>query len=228
MSVYYRVGRYPFLGLLRLLCRIDVDGLEHIPAEGPFILVPNHESLGDPILVQVFCPRQVYSMTKSTQFASPFFRWVLPRILAFPVRRYRVDPQAVRVTLRVLDEGGGVCIYPEGERSWDGRLQPFRRGALRVLLRSGVPVIPVGIRGMYQFWPRWLKRPRVVFKPRMPVTLRFGEPMELGRITDRDERERRLPELERRLRTELLRLTGRTEAQVGADAPEGSPVVPGS
>jgi len=195
------------IGILSWI-RIEVEGLENIPAIGPCVLVPNHQSLLDPFVVQGVCPREVATMTKSTQFGSPLFRWLLGRVSAFPVRRYRVDPQAVRVLMRRLSEGKVVCVYPEGERSWDGRLQPFRRGTMRVLLRAGVPVIPVGIQGMYDVWPRWRRRPRAG----RPVFVRFGSPLEFGALTTRAEREAALPEAERRIREAILTLSGAIDA----------------
>lgn len=181
----YQVGK--FLGrrvLAPLVARMDVAGTENVPRTGPFFLLPNHQSILDPILVQGFCPRRVHSMTKSTQFGSPIMYWLLPRIGAFPTRRYRIDPQTVRTALRLLDAGEGVGIYVEGERTWDGRMQPLRRGAVRLILKAGVPVVPVGIVGSYDVWPRWSKRPR-----RADVRVRYGPPLEFGRHDNRVERE---------------------------------------
>src|SRR5690606_30774042 len=111
-----------------LVGRLHVRGTEHVPASGPFLLIANHQSILDPILIQTFCPRTLHTMAKSTQFASPPMRWLMPRLKSFPVRRFEPDPQAVRLALRRLQEGHGVGIYIEGERSWDGRLQAPRRG----------------------------------------------------------------------------------------------------
>ncbi len=204
MTLLYRIIRPLARLVLSWYSHLTVSGVENIPSEGPFILLPNHQSLLDPFLVQGVCPRGIHSMTKSTQFASFPMRVILLRILGFPVRRYRIDPQSVRVLLRLLDEGRGVCVYPEGERSWDGALQPFRRGTLRVLLRAGAPVIPVGIEGGWDVWPRWSRRPR----PGRAVHLRFGAPITPEPIRSRKERERRLPEFERELRERLLELSG--------------------
>jgi len=151
----YGVARFLLRLLLPLRVRVAVEGVEHVPAEGAFVLVLNHQSVLDPILAQVACPRTVHSMTKSTQFRGRIWRWLLVRLAAFPTRRYRVDPQAVRTALRLLGEGKGVGIYPEGERSWDGRLQPLREGSVRLLLKAGVPVVPCGISGSYDVLPRW-------------------------------------------------------------------------
>lgn len=204
MTLVYRLARPIARGLTRLLCGIEVRGRGHVPREGPFVLVPNHQSILDPIVVQAFCPRLVHSMTKSTQFATGTGRWLVTRLHGFPVRRYRIDPQSVRIVLRRLEAGEGVCVYPEGERTWDGTLQPFRRGTLRVLLRAGAPVIPVGIDGTWDVWPRWRKLPRAG----VGIRLTFGEPIEFGAHRDRERREAALPDAERRLRTALLALSG--------------------
>jgi 1-acyl-sn-glycerol-3-phosphate acyltransferase len=207
----YRASRLLARGLLFSWARVEVEGLENIPRQGPFLLVPNHQSIMDPVVVQAFCPRIVHSMTKSTQFAHGFSRWLVPRLCGFPVRRYRIDPQAVRIVLRRLEEGQGVCIYPEGERTWDGTLQPFRRGTLRVLLRSGVPVIPVGVDGTYDVWPRWRRRPR----PGRTIRLRYGTPFEFGAHRDRATREAELPRTEALLREALIRLSGEADRKGG-------------
>lgn len=204
VTIWYRVGRVLVRWGVASIVRSKFQGLEHLPQAGPCILVPNHQSVLDPLLLQGGLPRAVDSMTKSTQFARWFFRWILPRIHAFPVRRYRVDPQSVRVLFRRLEEGRVVCVYPEGERSWDGRLQPFRRGTLRVLLRAGVPVIPVGIDGTFRVWPRWASRPRRGFT----AHIRIGEPLSFGELRDRQAREAALPRIERILREALLDLSG--------------------
>jgi 1-acyl-sn-glycerol-3-phosphate acyltransferase len=183
----YRGARALARILLHRVADITVEGVQNVPSAGPFLLLPNHQAALDPLLVQAHTPRIVRSMTKSTQFGSRVMGWLLPRLGAFPVRRYQVDGRAVASVLRLLDEGMGVCIYPEGERTWDGRIGPFRTGTLRVALRAldaGIPVIPVGISGMFELWPRWGRLERRM----RPVALRFGEPLELRTLvaTQRD------------------------------------------
>ena len=202
-TAIYRFLRTGVEAFFRLTLQIEVEGVENVPSEGPVLLLPNHQSILDPMLVQAFFPRPVHSMTKSTQFSSPLFRWLIPRILGFPTRRYRVDPQTVRVVLQRLDAGEVVGIYAEGERSWDAELQPFRRGTIRLLLKAGVPVIPCGITGSYDVWPRWSRRPK-----RRPVRIRYGKPLHFGRHDTREARDRLLPEasasLERALRQLMM------------------------
>jgi 1-acyl-sn-glycerol-3-phosphate acyltransferase len=187
---------------LAVICRMEVVGKENLPSSGPFIVVANHQSVLDPIMVQVACRRPLHTLTKSTQFASGFFRWILPRINAIPTRRYRIDPQAVRMVLRRLSEGKGVGIYPEGERSWDAHIQPFRRGTVRLLLKAGVPVVPCGVRGSYDVWPRWSRSIR-----RQEVSVTFGEPIRWPAMDTRRERDASLVEASRLLRDRLTALS---------------------
>lgn len=211
---WYKTVRGLLGAWLPTVADVRVSGREHVPASGPFFLVPNHQSVLDPIVIQCHCGRVVHTFTKSSQFRSPLFRFVLPRVNAIPVRRFRVDPQAVRVALRRLRAGEGVCVYPEGERSWDGTLQPFRRGTLRLLLGAGVPVVPAWVAGSYHVWPRWGRRPQ-----RGVVHVRFGPPLEFGRHEGRRERDAALPEAEARLVEAMLALAEGGE-------PGGSPRLP--
>ncbi len=177
-----------------LIGPVDVQGLEHMPPAGPVLVISNHQSILDPILIQSFCRRPMYTMAKSSQYGSRLMRWLLPRLLAFPVRRYQVDPQAVRTVLRHLRRGDAVGIYIEGERSWDGRLQRPRRGTLRLLLKSGVPIVPVAIAGSYDVLPRWDHGLR-----RAPVRIVFGEPIRFPRLDGRAQREAVLPDAAERV-----------------------------
>jgi 1-acyl-sn-glycerol-3-phosphate acyltransferase len=190
--ILYRVVRRLIHVLSYGWIRLRVEGKKNVPKRGPFILLVNHESFLDPLLVHAVCPRLLFSMTKSTQFAKPFMRWLVIRLggCGFPTRRYRVDPQTVRVALRFLDEGRGVGIFPEGERSWDGRLQPLRLGTIRLVLKAGVPVILCGVTGAYDVWPRWgnFRWWHFGFR-RPPVTVRFREPFDFGKHDDRADRE---------------------------------------
>lgn len=172
----------------RHLAGLHVEGLENIPAEGPFIVIANHESNLDPILIQAVIRRPVHAMAKSSQFKAPVVGPLAKRLLAFPVRRHQIDPQAVRIALRRLEAGHGVAVYIEGERCWDGRMQAARTGTVRLALKAGVPIVPCGISGAYEAWPRWARFPQF-----LPIRIRFGPPIHLPRLDDRRAREAALP-----------------------------------
>lgn len=200
----YMPARALFGGILRTLGPLEVEGLEHVPTQGPALLLPNHVSWLDPVAVQVACRRRVRALTKSTQFRGATMNWLLHELGAIPVRRYQPDLTAIRQLLRLFSEGEVVAIYPEGERSWDGTLGPFRRGTLRLISAIDVPVIPVGVRGTFERWPRWSKQPR-----RVPIQVRFGAPLVRPLGHTRAERERLVPTLAERLAHELTSLTTR-------------------
>jgi 1-acyl-sn-glycerol-3-phosphate acyltransferase len=204
-TAIYRFCRWLARSLWRLIGKLDVVGLENIPTEGPFILIVNHQSILDPVLIQAVCPRAVYAMTKSTQFSTPVVGWLMARhIHAFPVRRYQIDPQAVRYALHVLSIGEPVGIFVEGERSWDGRLQKPRLGSLRLILKSGVQVIPVTVDGTYDVWPRWHHGLR-----RAAVRVTFGKPLRFPQLDRREDREAALEETGRRIMAALAEQLGK-------------------
>jgi 1-acyl-sn-glycerol-3-phosphate acyltransferase len=109
--IIYRTAQLLVRTLWPLIGRLEVTGKENIPTDEPFILVGNHQSILDPILIQAVCPRPVRTMAKSTQFAAPVVGPLMPRLLSFPVRRYEVDPQSVRLMLRYLRQGNPVGVY---------------------------------------------------------------------------------------------------------------------
>lgn len=197
----YRIAQFLVRHLWPLIGRLHVHGLDHIPESGPFILLANHQSYLDPVLIQAVVRRPVHTFTKSTQFSTPL-GILLKRLNSIPVRRFEIDPQGVRSALRLLEAGEAVGIYVEGERSWDDRLQPPRLGSIRLVLKAGVPVIPAGISGAYDVWPRWGRLRRG------DVTIRFGSPIRFPRLEDRAAREPHLPEARDRIMTAIAELSG--------------------
>ena len=206
---FYRFMQLVVRALFPVVGKVQVAGLEHIPGEGPFLLVANHQSYLDPMIIQTVVRREVYTMAKSTQFSDRLTGGILRRLKSFPVRRFETDPQAVRIALRRLGEGCGVGIYIEGERSWDGRLQAPRLGALRLILKAGVPVVPCGVSGAYDVWPRWDRALK-----RGTVRVRFGEPLLFPRLDRKAAREAALDATRDRLMGELARLVGEGLAMV--------------
>jgi 1-acyl-sn-glycerol-3-phosphate acyltransferase len=151
----------------RALLRIRFEGVEHVPETGSVVIAPNHVSFMDPILVTIPVRRALHYMA-----LEPFFRVrglgaLMRWARAFPVQEGEADGPAVRRALRLLRQGEPLVIFPEGGRSPDGRLQPFRPGAFRLALAAGAPVVPVTIVGAFESWPvgRRLPRPgRVTIK----------------------------------------------------------------
>lgn len=168
---------------------IHVSGLENIPARGPFLVLPNHQSYLETMLVPAVMPRPVYAMAKSTQFNVPFFGWLMAQVFAFPVRRFEIDPQAIRFLMRRFGEGHGAMIFIEGERTWDGDVQAARHGVVRLALKTGIPVIPCRVDGAFEAWPRWSSLPQ-----KNPVQIRFFPALVLPTAKGRAQREAHLDE----------------------------------
>ena len=186
---------WPFFG------GIEVNGRENITDRGPYLLLSNHQSVLDPFFIQTWIPYPIHPLANSTQFAGPIFGAAMKRLYSFPVRRFQVDPQAVRTALRRLRAGYAVHVYVEGERSWDGIMRPPRAGTVRLALKAGVPIVPCAVAGAYDVWPRWDRRPR-----KGPVQVAFGTPFRLPQIDDRRRRNDAVPEASRRIMQEIASL----------------------
>jgi 1-acyl-sn-glycerol-3-phosphate acyltransferase len=174
------------LAILRPLLRLRIIGESSVPAKGPLLVVSNHLSNADPILLEAAFPRPLFFMGKAELFDIPPFRWLLRRFGGFPVERGTADRAALRHAVTVLGQDIALGIYPEGGRSHTGALVRGLPGAGLVALQSQAPVLPVAMTGTEYFPvngdipPR---RPRSV--PR-GVTVRFGEPFLVPtRVDDR-------------------------------------------
>jgi 1-acyl-sn-glycerol-3-phosphate acyltransferase len=161
----------PFIYLgARVYWRIRFEGTEHIPPDGPLIIVPNHVTYADPVLVCIPIRFAVHFMAWDALFRIPGFSWLIRRLRAFPVQIDSADPRSTREAVRLLQSGQAVMIFPEGGRTTDGRLQRFRPGAFRLACSLKVPVLPVTIEGGHASWPpgRMLPRPgklRIIYHP---------------------------------------------------------------
>lgn len=158
------VCRPGVLSLARLYFRLRLEGIAHIPGEGPVVIVPNHQTYADPVLVTIPVRRPVYYMAWSRLFEVPGLSWMIRKLRAFPVQLDSGDSRAAREAIRILQSGEAVMIFPEGGRSPDGGVGRFKPGAFRLAVSLGVPVLPVTIAGGHEAWPpgRPLPRPGTI------------------------------------------------------------------
>jgi 1-acyl-sn-glycerol-3-phosphate acyltransferase len=188
----------------RLYWRIRLEGTEHIPADGPLIIAPNHVTFADPVLVSIPIRFAVHFMAWDALFKVPGLAWLIRRLRAFPVQIESADPRSTREAVRLLQAGRAVMIFPEAGRTPDGRLQRFRPGAFRLACALKVPVLPVTILGGHASWPpgRILPRPgrlSIIYHPVIPPPDE-ADPRTAARILGRRVREviaASLPEVER-------------------------------
>jgi 1-acyl-sn-glycerol-3-phosphate acyltransferase len=166
---WYRVVRGIIGILLRILARIEVEGTEHIPEAGPFLLVTNHLHWLDPPLLAAVFPYRPYVFAAEKWEKHWFLGPFLGSLGAIFVRRGEVDRKALRQALGVLQGGGVLGLAPEGTRTKSGGLQRGRSGAAYMAYRTGVPLVPVVTMGQENVFPslRRLRRAtvRVVYGP---------------------------------------------------------------
>ena len=206
----YRTLELTLAPALRAVYRPLVTGAEHIPPRGPVILAANHQSFVDEFFIPLGVRRQVFYFAKAEYFTAPGLRG--RAMAAFfhgmgqvPVERS--DPRSaaavIDIGVEVLSEGKALGIFPEGTRSPDGRLYRFRTGVARLAIRSGAPVVPVGLVGTRDVQPpgsRWWHR--------TPVEIHFGPAMNFGDLREQERSARVLREVTDTIRGEIQRLCG--------------------
>jgi 1-acyl-sn-glycerol-3-phosphate acyltransferase len=155
---------------------LKVSGIAHVPRTGGVLLVSNHQSFLDPILLGVRLPRSLSYMARSELFeVNPVFTWLIRSLGAFPVRQTGSAAGAIKEAVERLQEGWALNIYPEGSRTETGEIGPMEKGVALVIRKAKVPVVPVAIDGSYEAW----RKGTTIFRPH-PIRLLFGPPMDLA------------------------------------------------
>jgi 1-acyl-sn-glycerol-3-phosphate acyltransferase len=183
----YAILKPCVVAVMRLVFGLRSRGAEHVPAEGPVLLVANHMSVLDPPLIGGAAPRQLSFLAKAELFTIPLFGGLIRRLGAQPLRREGPDAGALRTALRVLRSGGALLVFPEGTRGEEGVLGPAKAGAGMLAVLGDAPVIPVYVSGSGRAWPRGRRFPRPA-----SVTVTFGPPLPVaagGRASRKDDYE---------------------------------------
>ena len=174
--------------------RLRCEGREHWPAIGGGLVCSNHQSFFDPPLVGMTCPRQMNYLARETLFKVPVLNQVMAYLGTIPIDREGSGLSGLKETLKRLRAGELVLIFPEGTRTHDGELLPLKPGFCSVARRSRVPLIPVGMDGAFQAWPRTSPLP---LPGKLAVVIgRPISPEEVEGLTD----EALVAELDRRMR----------------------------
>lgn len=161
--------------LVRWLLRPTVEGLDRVPARGPVILCANHLSLVDPVVIPVLVPRPIVYLAKREYFSWRLSRWLFTNLGVVPVDRAGGSAAAASLDrgVQVLRDGGVLSLFPEGTRSPDGRLYRGKTGPIRLALRGGAPIVPIGLIGTGDVVPPHSHVPHLGH----PVRVRFGTPL---------------------------------------------------
>jgi 1-acyl-sn-glycerol-3-phosphate acyltransferase len=153
----------------RLVYRFRVEGDEHIPTEGAAILVANHVSFIDAVLLMAASPRPIRFIMDHQIFRIPVLGWMFRLAKAIPIAPQKVDAgiyeRAFAEARRVLDDGDLLCIFPEGAITKDGTLQPFKGGVMKVLETHPVPVVPIALRNLWGSFFSRVERGRAMVRP---------------------------------------------------------------
>ena len=217
--ILYRIVRDFLVVFGRLYFRATYEGLEHVPAGGPFLLAPNHRSNVDFFLVSGVCRRRIRYMGKESLWDSRLLGGFISALGAFPVHRGKADREAMRRCIAILERGEPLVVFPEGTRRTGARIEGLHDGTAYIATRTGVPIIPAGIGGT----ERAMRRGQVVPRP-VKVHVLVGPPIlppprpEDGRRPSR----RALKELTETLQAEIQRLFEEADAKAGVDRSAGA------
>jgi 1-acyl-sn-glycerol-3-phosphate acyltransferase len=182
-SWFYHPGAAICGFLARLLFGARIEGVEHVPRTGAFVVVANHCSNLDPPIIGWATGNQVgrvvHFMAKIEMSRWPIVGWLARQSGVYFVRRGEGDRAAQRFSLEALAAGRPIAMFPEGTRSRDGHLKPGKSGAAFLAMRSGAPLLPVAISGTHRIFPgraRWPHPTR--------VRIRIGAPFAIDHVPD--------------------------------------------
>jgi 1-acyl-sn-glycerol-3-phosphate acyltransferase len=204
--VAYWVLKAVLTPILRLLFPVRVEGIEHVPKDGPAILASNHLSFSDSVFLPLVLRRRLTFVAKAEYFEQRKTAWLFRALGQIPVKRGG-GPAALRAldsASEVLDAGGLFGIYPEGTRSPDGKLYKGHTGVARLAMGNMVPVLAVAMIGTREAQPIGQVKPNF----RAPITIRISPPMTFERYADRASDPKVLRQITDEIMFELRALSG--------------------
>ncbi|MEM7202139.1 MAG: lysophospholipid acyltransferase family protein [Planctomycetota bacterium] len=187
----YRFSQRCFGVLFRLVWGFRAGGQEHVPAAGPVLIVANHASYLDPALLGLGVNRPCRFLARASLGRIPLVGSWMRGIGTLFVDRDAPTAAVFHRLIEVLEEGDAACMFPEGTRSGDGRVGPFKRGVQLLAKKTGASVVPAGIRGSFAAFPRG----RCVPRPFRRCSVVYGPPMTAAEVLAEDG----LEELRRRV-----------------------------
>ncbi len=164
--MFYQIAHIVVSFFAKIVFRLKVTGVENVPKTGGVIISANHNSYFDIPLLGCALPRPIDNIAKSELFRNKIIALFFRKLGGFPIRRGKVDRLAMNEAVNRLKAGRALSYYPEGTRSKDGRLQKPKAGIGRIVVESGVKVVPAYIHGTH--------RPR----PFRQVIIHFGQPID--------------------------------------------------
>jgi 1-acyl-sn-glycerol-3-phosphate acyltransferase len=202
-GLWYDLNHSAVWAGLTLGFSVRVEGSRHVPWRGPALVVANHESFLDPLLVGMAVVRRPYYLARKTLFRNRLFGAYLRSVNCVPVDQEGVAKEGLKTVLGLLHAGQAVILFPEGERTGTGEMQPLRPGVQLLIKRGMAPVVPVGVAGSFQAYSRHQKLPTLspLFLPATgaAVAVSVGRPIDPHRLAALP-RDVLLAELEKEIR----------------------------
>ena len=177
--VWYEIWRFIAVGIVRLMYRVHVYGRENIPRDGGVLVLSNHQSFFDPMLCQGWYGRPFYFVPRDTLFTG-FWGWAIDSFYTIPINQDQPGLGSMKAMIDLLKRGRIVCLYPEGSRTFDGKIDDIKPGFSLLVRRSGAVIVPMVIDGIFERWPRTQTYP----KPGGRVGVIYGKPMAPERIKE--------------------------------------------
>jgi 1-acyl-sn-glycerol-3-phosphate acyltransferase len=165
----------------KLLFRFRATGRSNVPMEGPVLLVSNHQSHLDPVLIGVAAPRPTGALARKSLFFWPL-SWLIRTLGAVPVDLEGSAVSGIKAILGMLRANEAVIVFPEGTRTYDGQLQPLLPGFCAIARRAKATIVPTSIDGAFTALPRGKVLPRL-----RPIRLTFGTPITPAEIAEKSD-----------------------------------------
>lgn len=166
--------------LLTTFYRLRAFHRDRVPETGALVVVSNHQSHLDPPIVGVTLRRRhIVPIAKQGLFTNRLLGWLITNLNSISINEKEGDSVAIRKAIKELAKGRCVLIFPEGSRTPDGRMQPFKRGAWVLLSRARCGVLPVAVEGPFKAWPRSRRLPHLWGQR---VMVAYGEPISFDRL----------------------------------------------
>ncbi|MBN2138960.1 MAG: 1-acyl-sn-glycerol-3-phosphate acyltransferase [Sedimentisphaerales bacterium] len=159
LKEYIRIAWYKIACvILRIFCaicfRLRIFGKANIPKKGAFIIASNHQSYMDPVLCGACLFRPMYYLARESLFKNWFFAAIIRSLGAMPIRQKEGDIATFRHIIALLKQGKGVCLFPEGTRTSDGKIDALKPGLGLLATRGRASIVPTVIDGAFEAWPR--------------------------------------------------------------------------